>query len=357
MDQQLEKMPLAEIFAAANDCYRAGDLVRAENMFRHILERSPNHAAVHFYLAQTLLAGGQYLEGWREMAWRFKVEAGAGRTFNVPAWAGEALSGKTVLVHAEQGFGDNIQFARYVPMLSELGARVIVGCKSGLKRLLTTLPGDAVIIETGDRVGAFDYHAPLMSLPEIFKTTLDTIPSRVPYLSPEPELAKKWAEKFSRDAGFKVGICWSGNPDYPLNPIRSCRFDDFLTLMDIPGVKFYGLQLGEARKQADTFPADRDYQDLSAQLSNDLGAFTEDAAVMANLDLIISTDTAVPHLAGALARPVWCLLSHFADWRWLKDRDDCPWYPTMRLFRQPEAGNWASVFTAVRDALQQTVMK
>jgi len=353
MNNAPQQMTLEQIFSKGSDEYTNGNLIAAENLFRQVLQQCPDHPAVHFYLAQVLLAGGDYIQGWQEMAWRFKVKAADNRQFNVPIWQGEPLAGQTVLVHAEQGFGDNIQFVRYVPLLMDQGAQVIVGCKSGLKRLFSSLPGSPQIIEPGDQVAAFDYHVPLMSLPELFKTTVDTVPGNVPYLSAEPELVKVWADKLGPDEGFKVGICWSGNPEYPMNPVRSSGFQAFHTLMDLPGLRFYGLQLGDARKQADTRPETVNYQDLADDLMSGSDAFVVDAAVMANLDLVISSDTAVPHLAGALGCPVWCVLSHFADWRWLKNRGDSPWYPSMRLFRQPEPDDWKSVFDDVRLALQE----
>jgi hypothetical protein len=269
--------------------------------------------------------------------------------FPQPQWQGDDLAGRTVLVHAEQGFGDTLQFVRYLDRARGANGRVILVVPAPLERLLRPLPG-VTVLPAGAPLPAFDVHLPLMSLPRVFGTRLDTIPAEVPYLSADPAAVAAWRERLAPDA-LTVGLVWSGNPDHQYDGQRSIPVEPLLAALQVPGVAVYSLQ--KAVRPVDrAVPADRfgAVVDLAPKLSD----FHDTAAAVTALDLVISVDTAVVHLAGALARPVWTLLPFVPDWRWLAGRDDSPWYPTMRLFRQPRRGDWTSVLARVHAALHET---
>jgi Glycosyltransferase family 9 (heptosyltransferase) len=253
-------------------------------------------------------------------------------------WRGESLDGKTIFLHAEQGFGDAIQFIRYAPLVKERGGRVIVLCQDSLTRLLARSPGVDQWIGSTAPVPNFDVHLPLLSLPGIFHTTPATLPTNIPYIFAEPNLVLDWRERLGTVPGLKVGITWQGNPDHKRDRFRSIPLTAFEPLAAVNGVHLFSLQKGagleQLRNVADRFPIE-DPGPLD---------FVELAAAMTNLDLIISCDTAIAHLAGALGRPVWVALSYTPDWRWLLVRPESPWYPTMRLFRQKIPGDWNAVF-------------
>jgi hypothetical protein len=273
----------------------------------------------------------------------------------VPRWQGsEPLAGKTLLVHAEQGLGDVMQFCRYLPLLAAQGGTIVFEVMPSLKALLHSLPGDIHIIARGEPVPAVDYYCPLLSLPHALKTRVDTIPAQVPYLAAEPERVAKWTERLRELPGMRVGLAWQGNPkvekliwargrSFPLAALEP--------LAQLPGVSLLSLQKGPGHEQLARVPfADR-IVDLGTDLDSGPDAFLDSAAVMANLDLVVSCDTSIVHLAGALGRPVWTALSVSPEWRWLLERNDSPWYPTMRLFRQPTEGDWGAVVTAIVRAL------
>ncbi len=293
------------------------------------------------------LALGHFAEGWQNFEWRWRRARALTRSFPVPQWRGEAMEGRTILLHAEQGFGDTIQFVRYLPMVAALGARVVLEAPDALKPLLEGLPGIVSIIARGETPPAIDLHCPLMSLPLAFDTTLDTIPAGVPYLAAPAAYAQKWAERLPASGQPRVGLAWSGNPTHRDDHNRSIALARLAPLLDLSGIEFVSLQ-------RDIRDADRRaLQDWPrvATAGDEFADFADAAAAIECLDLVIAVDTAVVHLAGALARPVWILLPFVADWRWLLGREDCPWYPTARLFRQPQIGDWDSVMTQVRREL------
>jgi hypothetical protein len=265
-------------------------------------------------------------------------------------WDGSDPAGRTIFVHTEQGFGDTIQFVRYVTMLIARGAKVILECTLPLRSLMSSVKGVSKVVVAGVRPPDFDLHIPLLSLPKIFKTTLETVPNEVPYLFVDDERMAKF-KQLTRDPGAKlrVGITWAGNikPD----PARTCPLENFAPLASIQGVTFFSLQKGEPEADADRPPPGLKL----IKLSDELKDFADTAAAMLNLDLILTIDTAGAHLAGALGRPTWTILPWACDWRWLTDREDSPWYPTMRLFRQPTRGDWASVIAQVADELGKRV--
>ncbi len=314
--------------------------------FRRAMEINPDYASAHFNYSLALLTLGEFTEGWVEHEWRWKREDPKyrGRGFAQPLWDGSRLDRRTILVHAEQGLGDAIQFIRYVPLVERRGGRVVVECKPQLVDLFSTMSAIDEVIARGDPLPAFDVYAPLMSLPHIFQTTAATIPGDVPYLAAPPE-AGPGLPDCPEGTRLRVGISWAGSRINADDRTRSCRLSQFEPLWSIPGVAFFSLQYDEAAAElADSAGAVRD-------LGGRLGDFAVTAAIIERLDLVISVDTAVVHLAGALGKPVWVLIPFAADWRWMLDREDTPWYPTMRLFRQPALGDWASVFARVAGEL------
>lgn len=301
----------------------------------------PDLAIIHWNRAIALLLEGRLVEGWAEAEWRLAYTPALRRDFPQPAWDGGDLAGRTILLHAEQGLGDAIQFCRYAPIVAARGGQVVLECQPELADLLATAPGVSQVVRRGDPLPAFDVHCPLLSLPHRFGTTLQTIPAATPYLAPDPAKVQAWRSRLAGDV--KVGLAWAGSSGHANDRQRSCRLSDFAPLANVPGVTFYSLQKGPAASQAVNHPPGLRLLDPAA----DLHDFSDTAALVANLDLVISVDTAVVHLAGALAKPTWVLLPFNPDWRWLRERQDTPWYPAMRLFRQRERGSWTSVFERV----------
>ena len=308
----------------------------------------PDHAGAHLNKAVILLLRGRLAEGWAEYRWRWQTSdiQPNRRAFPQPEWNGEALSGRAVLLHAEQGFGDTIQFMRYAPLLARRGVRVIVEVPQELKGLLRGVEGVRQLLGAGDPLPAFDCHAALLDLPGIFGTTLQTVPANVPYLRPEPALADLWRSRLA--PRLKVGLVWAGRPQHHNDRNRSLPLSSLAPLAQVKGVVFYSLQKGAAAAQAQNPPPGMELVDLSQEIKD----FADTAALIENLDLVISVDTVVAHLAGALAKPVWTLLPLTPDWRWLLAREDSPWYPTMRLFRQGARGEWGSVIERVARELK-----
>jgi tetratricopeptide (TPR) repeat protein/glycosyltransferase involved in cell wall biosynthesis len=318
-----------------------GKVAEAMPHHQQAIALKPNDPEAHFGFAFTCLIAGDLSQGFAEYEWRWQLPYNPPRQLPSPAWDGSPLAGKTLLLYAEQGLGDTLQFVRYVPQLAQQG-RVIVECQPALVRLLQTVPGIAAIVCQGEALPPFDVHAPLLSLPHLLGTTLDTIPATVPYLQ---SLETKRLE-VPPQTRFKVGIAWAGDPKNPINRRRSCPLSQFLRLLEIPGVTLYSLQKGTAAEGAQI--EHPHFVDLSQQLQD----FADTAAIVKQLDLVISIDTALAHLAGALAHPVWVILPFAPDWRWLLHRRDSPWYPTMQLFRQPHPGDWSAVLAEVAAAVR-----
>ncbi len=315
---------------------------KAIGCFNRAIEINPNYADAHWNRGLILLKWGDYERGFAEYEWRWRREQTPPPPFPQPRWAGEELEGKTILLYAEQGFGDTIQFIRYAPLVQARGGIVVVECHEPLVRLLKTISSIDRVIARETTLPEFDVHVPLMSLPYIFGTTLETVPNQVPYLNYDqsPRLSTEPSSL------MKVGIVWAGNPDFAGNHQRSCTLNHFLGILDTPGVAFYSLQKGIAVEEL---------AQLSQKVISQVDDFADTAAVIAQLDLIITVDTAVAHLAGALGKPVWVLLAFNPDWRWMLEKEDSPWYPSMRLFRQRQSGDWAEVFARVEAALLQKI--
>ncbi len=328
-----------------------GRLNEAVVWFTQALERAPEAGAIHMNFALNCLQRGDFARGWTEYEWRFRCREHPVLDQGIPAWDGSALDGRRVLLWAEQGLGDTIQFIRYAPEVAERGAQVIVSCPRPLERLLATCPGVSEVVPEGTIRTDFACQAPLMSLPRIFGTAVDTIPSHVPYLAADPELTAQWRDELVGRDGFKVGIAWQGNPDHKKDRHRSFPLARFEPLAGLPGVRLFSLQKGPGIKQLEELSG----RFLVTDLGSRLGDFSDTAALVQNLDLVITPDTSLAHLAGALGVPVWVPIPFASDWRWLLERDDTPWYPTMRLYRQRRWGDWDEVFTRMTRELCEGV--
>jgi len=329
------------------------DVDGAISAFRRAIALQPEFEHAHWNLALALLLDGQYAEGWREYESRFALsELGKDRqVFAGPAWDGSAPTGKTLLLYTEQGLGDALQFARFVAPLARTGAHCIVYCPPALAPLLATAPGVAQAVADADRLPSYDAHLPLLSLPRLLGTTVDAIPADVPYITVAPE-RRAAARKLIAASPHRlnVGIVWTGNPANPGNRIRSAGLDALDPLFEVEGIDWYSLQQG--RTTADFTPAARKAR--MRPLPADW-ALVDTAALIAELDLVISVCTSIAHLSGALGRPTWTMLACAADWRWLQGRADSPWYPTMRLFRQPHPRDWNAVARSIASELRALV--
>jgi len=326
-----------------------GQLDQAIAAYRRSIALNPNSPDAHFSLALALLAQGDFRQGWEEHEWRWESKRlGPRRDFAQPQWDGLPLAGRTLLLHAEQGLGDTLQFIRYLPLAARCGGRVIVECQSELLRLLRTMAPDCEVVGRGQALPPFDVHCPLLSLPKVFGTTLGDVPNAVPYLGPDAVDAGIWRQLLDGPAqALKVGLVWAGSPGHKNDRNRSMNLTTLAPLGKVPGIQFFSLQKGEPAAQARAMPAGLELIDWTHELKD----FADTAALIANLDLVIAVDTAVAHLAGAMGKPVWVLLPFVPDWRWMQKREDSPWYPTMRLFRQPSLGDWDSLIERVAGEL------
>jgi Flp pilus assembly protein TadD len=337
-----------------------GRVAEAEASCLQALRLRPDMAGAQVNLAISLLLAGRWAEAWPFYEARARVGdlAAARRGFVAALWTGEQpLTGRTILLHAEQGFGDTLQFCRYVPVVAALGARVVLEVPPVLVRLLAGLEGVARVVAEGDALPAFDLYCPLMSLPGAFATTPETVPGQVPYLTAEPAQVAVWRDALAGLPGRRIGLVWAGHSrDFlphavALDRRRSMRLTDMAPLAAVPGCSFVSLQLGPPAAQLNEPPAGLVVLGVAQWLHD----FADTAALVANLDLVIAVDTAVAHLAGALGKPVWLLNRFDTCWRWLLERDDSPWYPSLRQFRQAEQGDWAEVMERVAGALGEFV--
>ncbi len=337
----------------ANALKDQGRCKEAIESYRQAIRIDPDYAEAHWNLSLTLLLDGRFSEGWQQYGWRHKVNLGSGtypHRYDMPLWDGAQFHGKRLLVHYEQGFGDTIQFVRYLPMVKARGGTVILEARKPLAMLFyRSLGVDEIVpgsLEHRPNVEA-DFHISVMDLPAIFGTTVETIPASVPYLHPDPCRVEYWRNRLSSDK-FKVGLVWGGSVTHGNDRRRSCKLAQFEPLFTVPGIGFYGLQKGPQAAQADLLGTEMELINLGDELDD----LDDTAAVIENLDLMISVDTSVAHLAGAIGGPVWTLLPFSPDWRWMLGRDDSPWYPTMRLFRQETPDRWDTVFESVTEELQ-----
>ena len=312
-------------------------LDEADVAFGRAIALVPSDWRLGFNLGLLRLMRGDFAGGLPHYEARFRDGSERLGAYPKPLWRGEPLEGRTVLLHAEQGLGDTLQFVRYAACVRERGGYVVLQCQKPLRALLGGCKGVDTVVDEEAPLPPFDVHAPLLSLPAIFGTTTDTIPNAVPYILPDPELVAAWRARVAERPGLRIGIAWQGNPDFSRDRLRSVPLRHFEPLARIPGVTLYSLQWGAGREQLADFPASSGVIDAALPWS-------EAAALVSLLDLVVTSDTSIAHLAGALGRPVWVALSANPDFRWQLRRSDCPWYPSMRLFRQPAPHDWPAVF-------------
>ncbi len=339
-------------------CAETGRIEEALANFTRARTLRPNYAEAYVNEAMYRLVQGDFERGFESYEWRWETSQlrGYKRDFPQPQWRGaEEVRGKTILLHAEQGLGDTIQFARYAPLLTARGARVILEVQGPLRALMTTVPGGAEVIAAGDPLPDFDMHCPLLSLPLAFGTRLDTIPHDVPYLSAPADKVAAWRARLGERTRPRIGLVWAGNPRKELPNVnridgeRSMALDALAPLFDVDACSFYSLQKGDdAVKQLHAGA----WRSRVVDFTDDLNDFSDTAALIENLDLVVAVDTSVLHLAGALGRPVWLMNRFNTCWRWLRGRDDSPWYPSLRQFRQDAGRDWDSVVRRVADALR-----
>jgi tetratricopeptide (TPR) repeat protein len=319
----------------------------AQVVYRNVLASRPDDPQAHWSLALIHLSRGEFEQGWVHYEWRWRVkELRMRRRTAAPQWDGGPLHGRTILLHNEQGFGDTIQFVRYLPEVARRGGKIILACQRELFSLLETMPQIHQCVPNDQPVPAHDVCCPLLGLPGLFATRLDNIPADIPYLKADPARSARWRQRLAGDSRRKIGIVWAGRPAHPNDRNRSLSPQSLSPLAEISGVHFISLQTGDAARQASAAPMP--LTDWSGELKD----FAETAALIDNLDLVICVDTAVAHLAGAMGKPVWVLLPFISDWRWMVDREDSPWYPTMRLFRQERIGDWQTPIARLKRELK-----
>ena len=338
-------------------CHRQGQLKQAEAEYRRAISTDPDNADAHWNLGLVLLMAGRYQEGWHEYEWRRRIPAIPIRQFSQPSWSGDSLNGRTLLVHAEQGLGDAIQFAAFVPMAQQRaeaeGGVFVFESHSPLVRLLSSLKSAGRIIERGQQLPVFDVQLPLLSMPAVLGSGASIPADVVPYLFAEPELVDQWVRRLHSSARLNVGIAFQGNPEYRADRERSVPLRYFKPLAELTGVKLYSLQKKHGLDQLDELAPEFGIENLGPELDEQTGAFVDTAAVIEALDLVICSDSAIAHLAGALGAKIWMVLPEVPDWRWGLSGSRSPWYPTMRLCRQRRLGDWdegmARVGAALRD--------
>lgn len=321
-----------------NALHRQGRLDEAEGCYRRAIQSNPDNAKFHTNLALTLLLEGKFEEGWREYEWRWRNHPQLPAHLRDKPWTGADLKGGTLLLQAEQGYGDTIQFIRYAPLLRQRCARILLACQPELVRLMATAPGVDAVLSERDAVPACDAAITLMSLPGLMATDAGNVPGGVPYLAPPPGAGLPLPE----GKGLKVGLAWAGRPTHGDDWNRSVPARQLAPLLAMPGVTFYSLQRGAVAERLGRPPADR-----LIEVADRCADFADTAALIAQMDLVISVDTAIVHLAGAMGKPVWVLLPQVPDFRWLMAGDTSPWYPSMRLFRKPPNGGWEPVIDQV----------
>jgi len=372
---ELQPQSAAAEYNLGNSCYKLGRIEQATSLFRRAVEKdpldsaswnnlgkclkelnrldasiqaynraleiAPDYALARYGRAVSLLAAGRLPEGFRDYEARWQLLKP--RQFQPPEWSGDPAPGRTLFLHAEQGFGDAIQMVRFIPAARERVGRVILECRPGLESLFQYSDCADTVIPYGTEIPPYDFRLSLISLPRALGVTLGTIPSRMPYLRARPDEGLPPAQP----GRLKVGLAWAGNPDHHQDAARSLRLEQLAPVLEVPGTAFYNLQ---QPVPAGDQPA---LQKTVVQSNLKFADFLDTASVIAEMDLVISADTAVAHLAGALGKPVWILLQHSADWRWLVDRSDSPWYPTAQLFRQTKRNEWKSPVLRAAEALRR----
>ncbi|MFC1845734.1 tetratricopeptide repeat protein [Candidatus Dependentiae bacterium] len=335
---------------------RLGKHYEALKHYRRAIEIKPENHEAHFCFALSCLATGDLSRGWQEYKHRWLRPRNAPRRFGETfehLWEGQDLEGKTIAIRCEQGLGDTLHFIRYAQMLKECGAYVIAEVQKPLTKLLASCQHLDEIVQMGHPMPPCDYQIPMLNLPAVFGTSLETIPNKTPYLHPMPKLEKKWKEYLEKDTNFKIGICWHGDAAH--GQVKFMPLSCFVPLLNIENTSFYSLQKISGLEQLKDLPANVTLHQFGPDFDKTYGSFMDTAAVMKSLDLVITADTSIAHLAGGLGVQTWIILPFPAEWRWLMNRDDSPWYPTVRLFRQKKINEWQPVVQKIKKALKETV--
>jgi tetratricopeptide (TPR) repeat protein len=332
-----------------------GSIQRGLMWYERALGIDPNEAELHRNLGVIYLLLGRFEEGWREYRWRWRVGDLHRPQLKAPVWDGSDVSGKTILLSVEQGLGDTLNFVRFAKLLRERGAKTIVHCQAPLLALLQQSPElGPMYPNTLEFQSRIDMHCSLVDVADILNINAETIPAYPNYVRPAANLARYWSEKLPRDsAKLRVGINWQGNRDHQADVFRSVSLSQFECLADVPAVELFSLQCGFGVEQLATWRGTARIKTFGDELDKTSGAFMDTAAIMQQLDLIITSDTSIAHMAGALGVPTWIVLNYIPDWRWLLGRSDSPWYPSARLFRQPSLGDWPSAFREIKAALME----
>jgi tetratricopeptide (TPR) repeat protein len=331
-----------------------GNLGEAAECFEWVLKLAPDSAEARAFLGIIHLKQGSFRLGLSEYEDRWSTPYGFRfrRKLSQPLWKGEPLEGSRILLYAEQGMGDTLQFVRYVPLVAARGGKVVLEVQPRLHRLLALTPGAEKVICRHEALPEVDWQCPLLSLPLALGTELNTIPAEIPYVCPDPAQVEAWRQRLPGNS-LRIGLVWAGSPLHPHELWRSIPLEQLAPLTNIEGTTFYSLQMGAPAEQVKQLGTRGHLIDLWGEQKD----FADTAAIVANLDLVISIDTSVAHLAGAMGKPVWVILSKSADWRWLLDREDSPWYPSSHLYRQSTLGNWQDVVTRVERELREFVAR
>lgn len=337
-------------------------LPEAITYYDKVLSINPNHAEAIFSRGLAYLVIGDFEKGWPGYEWRYsRPSQGSLRNYDAPRWDGSNLNGKRILIHAEQGLGDTFQFIRYAKLIKQKNGCIIAGVQKPLIAFIKqSIPEIDHVVSIDEPLPPFDTHAPLMSLPYILGTRIDTIPNEIPYLFADEALVAAWKQKLSHDKNFKIGICWQGNDNYATPLLRttvaqkSIHPKQFEPIATIPGVSLYSLQKTTGTDQLKELPNTMHIISFEEDFDQSHGRFMDTAAVIKNLDLVITVDTSISHLASALGTPTWVMLPNPSDWRWMMNRNDSPWYPqVLRLFKQPKPGDWETMILEVASELER----
>jgi len=348
---------------------KCGDTAKAQEhmelaiqVHTEVLKQRPDYPLAHFSRSLSRLTLGDFELGWPEYEWRWAAYNEKPKEFSQPIWNGQDLRGKRIFVYAEQGFGDTFQFVRYSKILKEMGAYVIVQTQHHLKDIISQCPHLDEAISDREPIPSFDYHIALMSIPMVTKTTLETVPRDIPYLGAKDELVEQWKNKLANDKKLKIGICWQGNKQYRSIYLKkevaskAMQLSTLAPLASVPNISLYSLQKINGTEQLDEVRDIMEVHTFGPDFDEANGRFMDTAAIIKNLDLVITIDTSICHLAAGLGTEVWVLLPFPADWRWMLERDDTPWYPNMRLFRQKKRGNWECILEEVVTALKEKIV-